>query len=190
MTPTRTISISRHPSVECDGVEREATYWIVRVNGHEFVHGGEQALILKSEDDVAQFTADLIAEYGNEARIEVVGIDELGIPLPSPIEPIKDNDDFQFWMTEYDIPYPKIENHTDKILSQVCKALFMQAPPKEKVEIIIGSYGDYLRRTHIKALRYSDPAFVVANLKRVLPSDFVQFAEISAAFKKEFSGRK
>ncbi len=84
--------------------------WIVRVGGHEYTHGNEHALPFTLAEDAAQFVLDLRADYGDDAHVEVVGLDELGLPLDWFEQSFLESDDERpGWWSEEEPPAPELQ---------------------------------------------------------------------------------
>lgn len=158
--------------------------WIVRVDGHEFVHGGEYELRFDLPEAAAQFAADLLAEYGPDTPVQVVGLDDLGVPLPGPLPTPEETVTLMEWLSEVDVPVPEARHPLDALQGQVCRALFMEGTARQKVAVILGLYRHHLSPARSGVLRRLDAAFVVARFKAALDPAWVQYAEWEAAFRR------
>lgn len=164
--------------------ESAPTGWIVRVDGHEFVHGGEYALQFDLPETAAQFAANLLIEYGPDTQVQVVGLDELGVPLPAALPTPEATGTLDDWLADGDIPVPETVHPLDVLEGQVCRALFMEGSAREKVTLILELYKHHLSPARCRVLRRLDAPFVVARFKAALDPARVQYAEWEAAFRR------
>lgn len=164
--------------------EQAPVGWVVRVDGHEFVHGGEYELQFDLPEAAAQFAADLLSEYGPDTPVQVVGLDELGVPLPGALPTPEETVTLMEWLAEVDVPVPEVWHPLDALQGQVCRALFMEGSAREKVAVILGLYRHHLSPARCGVLRRLDTAFVVARFKVALDPAWVQYAEWEAAFRR------
>lgn len=187
MAQVRTITIS--PSINEGQADRNQAVspvaWIVRLDGREFTHGHVHALTFDFSEDAAQFVADLALEYGPDTQIEIVGLDDLGIPLPSiEVEPFEKSATMDDLQSELLSLTPRIRCERDRILSLVCKALFSDITPEQKRELIVELWRNTLPQKYLLVLKRLDAAFVIAKLKNSLPAEFIEYAEFEAAFRR------
>lgn len=164
--------------------EEAPTAWIVRVDGHEFVHGGEYELRFDLPEAAAQFASDLLVEYGPDTQVQVVGLDELGMPLSGALPTPEVTATLGEWLAEVDVPVPEVRHPLDALQGQVCRALFIEGSAREKVALILGLYRHHLSPAQCRMLRRLDAAFVVVRFKAALDPAWVQYAEWEAAFRR------
>lgn len=183
MPLVRKVTITQKPSAQRQYPDAEApASWIVKLDGQEFVHGHHHALPFDSCEDAARFAADLLAEYGAETSIELVGLDELGLPLPPPHHELpKTIEEYEQWCGELEQIEPRVTCHKDRTLKLVAKAIFTEAPAKHKIDLIIQLMGNYLRQRDVSLLRSLEPAFAVAAYKRSIPANYLEYAELEVA---------
>lgn len=158
------------PSTEVSAVPWR---WVVHFDGQEFVHGHVHALPFDFAEDAAQFIADLRDEYPPDVQFQVIGLDDLGLPLPPPSLP----DPATPW-PDAEIPLaPPTLTERDRIQAQVARALFQHGAAKHRRDVIVGLYRHLLPPRHLAQLARLDPAYVIARLKAELPAPVLERAE-------------
>lgn len=171
MAATHTITISSRQS----GVDPKSapSCWVVQIDGHEFTHGNHHALPFATPEEAAQFVADLRADHGPEAVIQVVGLDALGLPVAAMFEaaPAPEGQ----W-DDAEPPRPSVRTAWEQTVELVADALFLDAPASHRMEVVAALWRHDLLPRQLRELKKYDPAFAVARLKAVLPQEFVQYA--------------
>lgn len=169
---TVTVKVTPRPAppTEARAVPRR---WVVHVDGQEFVHGHVHALPFDLAEDAAQFIADLRDEYPPDIRFQVIGLDDLGLPLPPPSLP----DPAMPWPDDEIPPALPTPTERDRIQAQVARALFQGGPAEHRRDVIVGLYRHLLPPRHLAQLARLDPAYVIARLKAELPGPVLERAE-------------
>lgn len=171
---SRTVTVkATSPPPTAGTADAAPQQWIVSVDGQEFVHGHRYAMPFNLAEDAAQFIADLRDEYPPEVQFQVIGLDDLGLPLPPP--PTRDPS--IPWPETEIPPAPPMLTLRDQTLAQVARALFQSGPAEHRRDVILGLYRHLLLPRQLGDLARLDPAYLISRLKAKLPSAVLERAE-------------
>lgn len=185
MAATHTITISSRRS----GVDPNSTpaCWVVQIDGHEFTHGNHHALPFATPEEAAQFVADLRADHGPDAVIEVVGLDALGLPIAAMVKAVAPAVE-RHW-DDAEPSRPSVRTAWEQTMERVADALFLNAPASHRIEVVAALWRHDLLPRQLRELKQHDPAFAVARLKAVLPQEFVQYAAWRVGLRRLLAAR-
>jgi len=145
-----------------EDLTRDRSAWIVKLDGHEVTNHGDNALTFDLHDDALDFAYQLRSEYGPDAHVEIILLDDLGLPVAHESDtPASGMNERDFLLAD---PTTPLSRATDLIV----KAVYYHSPAPHKKALLLALYAPLLPKWAWATLARLEPEFLVAALKRLL----------------------